>query len=241
MNFQHRVLNSQYCLTELEEELADYIVQNKEEVAQMKIVTLASQLYTVPNTITRFCHKLGYDGFTELKVELKHELYIPQKNDFESILLKNLEIINPQKEEAIIKLFQKHSKVNFFALEQGRVIARACTEHFYTLTDKFRFYYYENELVKRIEEEKESVFFFISLSGEKDVILKTAQLAKDEGHKVISLTNLTENSLTKIADISLYCYACKSVYRHYDVTDKTPLMIVMNSLYRHYQKHFSES
>ncbi|GAB2027847.1 MurR/RpiR family transcriptional regulator [Lactovum odontotermitis] len=241
MDFKHKVLNYRYCLTELEEELADYIVQNREEVAQMKIVTLASQLYTAPNTITRFCHKLGYDGFTELKVELKNELYVPQKNDFENILLKNLEIINPQKEEKIIRLFQKCSKVNFFALEQGIIIAKACTEHFYTLTDKFRFYFYENELVKRIEEEKESVFFFISLSGEKDVILKMAKLAKEEGHKVVSLTNLTENSLAEIADISLYCYAYKSFYRHFDVTDKTPLMIIMNSLYRHYLETLSGS
>ena len=234
MDFNQRLLNNQYRLSEIEKEIAEYIQNNKEEVAQARIVSMATGLYVAPNTITRFCHKLGYDGFSELKISLKLELQRTIENEFEAILIENFNLMDPQREKEVIRLFQKYPKVNFFALEQAVVIAKACTEHFYTLTDKFRLYQYENELVRQIERDTKSIFFFISLSGESSTILKLAHQAKLQGHKVISLTNLTENNLSKISDIALYCYTTQKKYGSYDVTDKTPLMLIMQSLYRRY-------
>ena len=240
MNFEQRVINSRYSFTELEEEIVAWILKHKEEAASIKIVTLATQLYTAPNTIMRLCRKLGYDGFTELKVELKHELQDQMENETKRVFLRNFELIDVQREQEVVKLFQSYPKVNFFALEQAVVIAKACTEHFYTLSDKFRLYQYENELVNQIENNQKSCFFFISLSGESTTVHKLARLAKEHGHKVISLTNLTENTLSDIADVNLYCYTIREVYGHYDVTDKTPLMLIMHSLYLSYLESLNQ-
>lgn len=76
LSFQERIRNKENRLTELEEDLADYILKHKEEVSQTKIVILSQKFYTVPNTITRFCKKLGYDNFSEFKINLKQELAI---------------------------------------------------------------------------------------------------------------------------------------------------------------------
>ncbi|MBL3716220.1 SIS domain-containing protein [Lactococcus garvieae] len=240
MNFEQRVINSRHGFTELEEDIVAWILKNKEEAASIKIVTLATQLYTAPNTIMRLCRKLGYDGFTELKVELKHELQEQVENETKRIFLRNFELIDAQRELEVVKLFQRYPKVNFFALEQAVVIAKACTEHFYTLSDKFRLYQYENELVNQIENNQKSCFFFISLSGESTTVHKLARLAKEYGHKVVSLTNLTENTLSDIADVNLYCYTTREVYGYYDVTDKTPLMLIMHSLYRAYLESLNQ-
>lgn len=119
-------------------------------------------------------------------------------------------------------------------MEQGAVFAKASTEHFYSLNDKFRFAEYENELLRQIGNNKASVFFFISVSGQTQAILNMAELAKAQGHKVISLTNLRDNPLAKIADIALYFYTTIEYYDKNEVTDKTPLMIIMRSLFRRY-------
>ncbi|MEY8442798.1 hypothetical protein AALA52_00735 [Lactococcus ileimucosae] len=121
MNFGQRVINSRHSFTELEEDIVAWILKNKEEAATIKIVTLATQLYTAPNTIMRLCRKLGYDGFTELKVELKHELQEQVENETKRIFLRNFELIDAQRELEVVKLFQRYPKVNFFALEQAVV------------------------------------------------------------------------------------------------------------------------
>ncbi|BDW48943.1 hypothetical protein [Lactococcus formosensis] len=61
--------------------------------------------------------------------------------------------------------------------------------------------------------------------------MELAELAKSRKHKLISLTNLTENSLAQIVDIPLYCLTEKEEVNGYDTTDKTPLVLVLQSLY----------
>ena len=88
---------------------------------------------------------------------------------------------------------------------------------------------------KKILSSSHEVFFFVSLSGETPSVLELAELAKSRNHKLISLTNLTENSLVQIADIPLYCLTQKEEVNGYDTTDKTPLLLVLQSLYYTYR------
>ncbi|TDR52663.1 MurR/RpiR family transcriptional regulator [Paenilisteria rocourtiae] len=96
MDFNSRVINFDYRFTDLEDEIILYIEKNREEIIQSKIVDLARLFFTVPNTITRLCHKLEYYGFLELKKALKQELesYDEAKVPQEILLFKNLELID---------------------------------------------------------------------------------------------------------------------------------------------------
>lgn len=74
----------------------------------------------------------------------------------------------------------------------------------------------------------------MSLSGEKEQVVELAQEAKAKGHTVVSLTNLSSNHLAKLADINLFCYSPEIIINNYNITDKTPLLIIMNSLFQVY-------
>lgn len=242
MDFLSRTINFGYRLTDLEDELILYILKNKSEVSQIKIVDLANIFYTVPNTITRLCHKLSYSGFSELKNELKHELryelnqevFIPDSQ--REILMRNFELIDPLREEKVIRVLKNAPKVNFYSIGQTAYATRIFVDNFYAIDYKFFFYHYANELRHRIENALSEVFFFVSLSGEKSQILELAEYAKEKDNVVISLTGLSSNSLSKIADIRLYCYSPEEMINNYNITDKTPLLIIMNSLFHNYIK-----
>ncbi len=66
LSFEDRSRNEAYRLTFNEEELVDYIKNHKQEVSQIKIITLAEIMSIAPNTITRFCYKLFYNLITFL-------------------------------------------------------------------------------------------------------------------------------------------------------------------------------
>jgi DNA-binding MurR/RpiR family transcriptional regulator len=234
MNFKSRILNYDYKLTELDDDLAAYILKHKREVSESKIVSLAQEFYTVPNTITRFCHKLGYEGFSELKAELKHELSdrTSPENPQAALLLKNVALIDKSREAKVVAAFKKAHAVNFFAVGQTGLVAKICVDNFYALDDKFLFYNYPNKLQHRIEHAENEIFFFISLSGETTSVIELTKAAKAKGQLIISLTNLSENTLSALSDIALYCHAKKEVVNHYDVTDKTPVLIIMHSLFQ---------
>lgn len=237
MNFKERTLNFDYKLTELEDDFVEYILTNKKEAAHIKITVLASKFYCVPNSITRFCHKLGYEGFADLKAELKWEVEREKESKHLSskdYLLKNIRLIDREREEKCVRLFNEVKTVSFFAIGQTGELSKICVDNFYALDPKFIFTPYPNTVSQRISHGEGEIFFFISLSGESEGVIKLATQAKEKGHYVVSLTHLSKNTLSKISDLTLFCFTESKIVDGYNVTDKTPLMIIMNSLFEKY-------
>src|SRR3954447_9009389 len=59
---------------ELETSLYNFICQNRDKVAYMRIRELADETHVSTATILRFCRKLNCEGFSEFKVKLKMHL-----------------------------------------------------------------------------------------------------------------------------------------------------------------------
>ncbi|QDK71289.1 MurR/RpiR family transcriptional regulator [Lactococcus protaetiae] len=231
LNFDDRVQNIKYKMTLNEEELTDYIKKNIQSVSQMKIVTLANELCIAPNTITRFCTKLGYENFSELKLCLKYETEDNISKGQRYILNKNFDLIDTVREKKVADMMAKARAVNFYALEQTGLLLKVSVNNFYVWESKFQIFEYQNEIETRIKLNSDEIFFFVSLTGENQYIIELAKHAKNNNHKVISLTDLSDNTLSKISDVSLYCYTKNHKINDYDVTDKTPIMIIMYSLF----------
>lgn len=60
-------------LTPTENQLAQYILQNKEQIHKLSIQNLAEKTFVSKSAIHRFCKKIGLDGFNELKVKLAQD------------------------------------------------------------------------------------------------------------------------------------------------------------------------
>ncbi|MDY4761578.1 MurR/RpiR family transcriptional regulator [Streptococcus thoraltensis] len=234
MKFNDRVLNVENNLTDLEDMIVNYIEKNKEEVSRQKITALADQFYTVPNTLTRLCHKLGYEGFVDLKNNLKQELLSKKSQVYletDSYIFETIKSIDDKRLKKCITVFKKSKAVTFFAVGQTGELTKICTNNFYAFDPKFNFLEYPNTVNQKIGLAKDEAFFFVSLSGESKETIKLAKKAKSKNQTVISLTGMTKNSLSQIADISLYCYLKEENIDGYDITDKTPIMIVLNRLF----------
>ncbi|RDU24988.1 MurR/RpiR family transcriptional regulator [Anaerosacchariphilus polymeriproducens] len=67
-------------LTPVENDIANYILQNKEKVINLSIQQLSETIYTSKSSIHRFCKKIGFYGFNELKVKLAQDLQIITKD-----------------------------------------------------------------------------------------------------------------------------------------------------------------
>lgn len=61
-------------LTPTENQLAQYILQNKEHIQKLSIQELSEKTFSSKSAIHRFCKKIGIDGFNELKVRLAQDI-----------------------------------------------------------------------------------------------------------------------------------------------------------------------
>ena len=62
-------LMKQADFTDVEKSIAAYLMKNGFDVKNMSIQSLARATFSSPSTITRFCRKLGLDGYKKFQIE----------------------------------------------------------------------------------------------------------------------------------------------------------------------------
>ena len=74
MDTREWIENNYYTLTKTEKKIANFILQDTEHTfVNMTLLELAKQLGIGEATIVRFCRKMGFDGFQNLKVSMAIE------------------------------------------------------------------------------------------------------------------------------------------------------------------------
>ena len=73
-------LMKQTDFTEVEKSIADYLLKNGFDVENMSILSLAQVTFSSPATITRFCQKLGVEGYKKFQIlfHSEYEVFISQ-------------------------------------------------------------------------------------------------------------------------------------------------------------------
>jgi DNA-binding MurR/RpiR family transcriptional regulator len=70
MNILDRIHAAYYQLTAAERKVADYVLQQYEQVQFMSITQLAEECGIAEATVSRFCRSLKLKGFNAFKIEL---------------------------------------------------------------------------------------------------------------------------------------------------------------------------
>lgn len=242
ITFDQRVLNAEYKLNETEEAIISYIKDNQEAVSHMSISKLAAKTYVAPNAITRLCKKLNYDGFVALKLALRDAHVNDQRGSDQLlqqvVINRNFDLIDEYREDTAIEALTRAKKNLFFAVGETAYVAQNFADIFNAVDQKTQFVTYENQIIYEIENDPNLVIFCISQSGETAQTLRVAKAARANQQTVISLTGLQINSLAKLADVALYSYSQPITWRGYNLTDKTPLFIIMKALFDRYFNNY---
>ncbi|HEY4554678.1 MAG TPA: MurR/RpiR family transcriptional regulator [Bacillaceae bacterium] len=234
MNFEERVHKYEYKLNETDDQIVDYIIKNKQQFVATTIQSLAASLYTVPNTITRLSRKLGYDGFSHLKNSIRDELQssiiIIEDSSF-FFIQKTFELLDMDRIETIAKILLNAKNILFYGVGDTALFCEMMVRNLRLTGKHSEFLVHRHENLHMINQMNEQdVVFLISLSGETPQVLEIAEKAKEKEIQIVSLTHFSRNSLQKLAAFNLYCYAPKRIKNSYNITDRTPVMVALQTL-----------
>lgn len=229
-------------LTESEKRIFTYIYKNQAKAASMKIQELADAALVSKTVVINMCQKLGFEGFGDLKYYLKNNRS-GKVGAGGGLSLADLEFgITDQVKRTMAlvsaETLQKAAK---------RIL---CSKTVYLVgrgTSKAVAGYFEHKLLimgikcinlqdynliaavtKNIEINETVVV--ISLSGETEKALEVARIAKARDAAVISVTGFSTNTLSKIADISLFCAADLVDTRHNDTNSRIGMFVLIDLL-----------
>src|SRR5690554_4945875 len=63
-----------------ERRVADFLLENANQVIYMPITEVSAKTETSDSTVIRLCRRMGFGGFQDLKIALARELVAPTQN-----------------------------------------------------------------------------------------------------------------------------------------------------------------
>lgn len=229
-------------LTDLEKKIVEYIMNNPRKIQDSSASEIADAIYVSKTSIINLSKKLGFEGYSELRYYVKDYLKDNEKNkpnlSFEDILdsintevTKTLSLQSKDNIKEIVKKILSSRIVYVIGRGASEPIANLLCSRLALLNVKAILIGDPNiiDVLGNSLALDESVIV-MSLSGETERILTIAKTARARGVDVIALTSFTNNSLQKIANYNLFCFADDTQTKYNDLISRIGLHTLVQIL-----------
>lgn len=208
---------------EAEKKIADCIIARKEEVVDMTVAELAKASGTSDATVSRFCRRCGFKGFHQLKMSLAREVMeernqaVQVSNDIlrEDIgqslqnilankvaeLTQTISMMEPKVLEQVLRLLEHAETVQVVAVGNTTPVAMDFAFKLNQLGIRaVSGTIWESQVAYTFNLKKSDVVVVISNSGISRRLLTLVDGAKENGCKVISITNNPDSLVAQASD-----------------------------------------
>jgi len=213
-------------LTPVEKMVAEYVLQNLEEIPHLSIKSLAQLTKTSDASVLRFCKTMGYSGYRSFIVNISASLgsmeeqkdpYTDiQPGDDLSVIISNtsrnniksiedtLSVIDKNEVDRAVQVLRQSNRIVFFGIGASGLVGIDAEQKFsrinkmcHTYTDG------HSQLTAATLLDKGDVAVFISNSGNTIEILESLEITKKTGATIIAITKYNKSELADKANIVL--------------------------------------
>ncbi len=203
-------------LTKSEKKVANYILENPEDVIHHSIVELSKIVGVGESTVHRFVRKLGYDGYQKFKIALARELSSLERessgdplheivNEIEEVAKSVKTLVKKEDIMKAVDMILNARKVIFFGVGLSGITAHYGSAKFSMLGIP-SFYYNDPhmQVVVAVNLSPDDLVISISHSGNIRDTVKSTSVAKDVEAKIVVITSGINSPLSKLGDVVLY-------------------------------------
>lgn len=213
-----KIISMQPSLTMSENQIAQYVINHADKVANSTITYIAKKTGTSEASINRFCKKVGYKGFNGFKVALAQEnFYSSIQNqqmeeqedgtigsvakDYTNVLVSTSAMLDEDILEKAVTAMQRAESIYILCLDSTAVVAKdlelklnlvdigaRCVEQL-SMMKVFASNVHENDLV----------IVIVPTILMKD-IYQTVVTCKDRGAKILTITSYDSPKLNQLVD-----------------------------------------
>ncbi len=242
-----------HTLSPAQKQIADYVLNNAEQVILFSLGDLGEKCNTSETTILRFLRKLGFDSYQVFRVRIAQDMSNHSGNAiYEEILagdtldqirqkvvmstvdsiqdLNNL--MNTEILDKVTQYILKASRIFFCGVGASGVVAIDAFHKFLRLG--FNVSYYNDTHFMNIacaNADANTLVVVISHSGESRDIIEAVKLAKENRAQVVAMTSYIHSSITKLADVVLLSSSNETKYRSDAMVSRILQLVIIDILY----------
>ena len=237
--------------TKSEKKVADFIVSSGEKVLNQTLQDIKKTTMVGDATIVRFCQKLGYSGFSDLKIDIAKEGFSTVKttstsfiqtveNHLMDAIRDTAKIADETQLNEASQLIQAACNIYIFGIGasgltaldtesrflRGGLQARAVTDpHFQAMHASMAS---EGDLI-----------IAISLTGKTKDIYDALMIAKKNNAKIIVISNYILSPIAQLGDVLIQTAIEEHLLNGGSLTGKVSQIFAIDLLITYYEAHFS--
>jgi DNA-binding MurR/RpiR family transcriptional regulator len=249
-----RIRELMNSLTPKERKLASYILEYPAEAVNQSIEELARICGVSISSVVRFCKSLGYSGYKELLRMLSTDLVLIQQDSItytdvrpgdsldmivRSVSMSNtkaientLSVLDEKELQRAIDAICKARRIDFYGVGSSGNVAMDANNKFMRINKtSIASQDPHVQILSATTLKPEDVAVLISYSGETMDTLETADIVRQTGATIISITRLGRNPLAELADIRLYSSSVEGLVRSGAMSSRIGQLNVIDILY----------
>lgn len=220
----------------MEKGIANYILDHKDNIIDLKITDLAEITFTSPSTISRFCKKIGEKSFNDFRIHFassvigkyKHKLTIirpflnedqPQKvidqlgNLYEETIEITKSFLDIETVNKIQEILSKKQVIDVYGVGTSYITAlnfeqKMMSTHYYVNLRHIP----HDQSKQAVFSNKETVSIVISYSGEEPEIKTIVNHIKRGNGTIIAVTSINDSYLRKNANYCLTLCSKENIF-----------------------------
>ena len=223
-------LREQEGFSPIERSVAKYFLDAGESLREQSARSIAAKLYTAPSTVSRFCKRLGYDGYNDFRDDYLDELrYLSSAftsidanqpfrkgDDTRTIAAKigalyretvddTLQLVDGESLERAVQLVAGARNVFVYSAGPQSYLAEDFVDKMARIGRRVIVTYKDDtSYFFSAGAQPGEVFIVLSYSGETSGAIRIAKRAKETGNPVIAFTSFGRNTLSQLADVTLH-------------------------------------
>ncbi|MBU5436899.1 MurR/RpiR family transcriptional regulator [Tissierella sp. MSJ-40] len=250
-----RIKNLLNELTDIEKVIADFILENQDEVYNLTANELAEITNTSPASVIRFSKKVGYSGFQELKIALAKDIpnyEIDENSIYEAITIHDstMDIMNKVAMENMkaikdtLKLLDEKTineavdaisnakRINLYGVGVSSLVALDFQYKLVRINKDANIHMdHHLQLVSASNMSEKDVAIGISHSGKTIETYKALEISRKRGAKTISITKYGDNPVSKVADIKIFTTEVEKHLRMGAVASRIAQLTIIDILF----------
>lgn len=240
-------------LSPTQKQVANFILNNSEQVILLSITDLAEKCNTSETTVVRFLHKLGFKSYQVFRVRMAQEITeqsvqgvyeeITKEDSAEQIREKVIlstanslqdlnKIIDGEVLERVIDLMISSEKILICGLGASGAVAMDAFHKFLRLGLNVSAFT-DNHLMSIgcAHATPNTTVLAITHSGESRDILEAVGLAQEAHAHIVAFTSYQHSSVTKLAECVLLSSSNETKFRSDAMTSRILQLVIIDMLY----------
>jgi len=246
-------------ITKKEKIIAQYVLDNPEEVIHMSITELSELLNVGEGTIVRFCQKIGFEGFHSFKIFLaknipnsksenealsSEDILLQIKNNHVNAIAQTYEILRSSK-DTLIECAELISKCKrLYIIGVGASGATGLDAYYKFMRIGIDTFFTQDSHLAAMalaSATSKDVLLAFSQSGSTSVIVDLAKLAKDNNTKIIAITGHKRSPLADVADYIILTPIREAPFESGAIRSKISQLHVLEALFEITKQNVKEA